>query len=100
MLGRARKNLKRKIAGIVAVDAAGDMADVPAEINTSDALGPRQQGKRNRCAKREKTEHAMRNPIQGLQTEVLLLLQRFCCAYLAHINGLILRLLLDLSCIY
>ena len=43
--------------------------------------------------KRERTEHAMRNPVQGLRTEVLLLLvflyahlALFSCAYLALYN--------------
>ena len=80
-LGRARR--RRKIAGRIAT----------AEINTGDALGLRQGEKENKTRKREKTEHAMRNPVQGLRTEVLLLLvffyaylALFSCAYLALYN--------------
>jgi hypothetical protein len=46
-----------------------------------DALEPRQEEKENKMGKREKTEHAIRNPVQGLRTEVLLLL--FLHAHLA-----------------
>jgi hypothetical protein len=53
----------------------------PAEINRVDALGPRKEEKENKMRKREKTEHAMRNPVQGLRTEILLVL--LLHAYLA-----------------
>jgi hypothetical protein len=53
----------------------------PAEINMGDALGSRQKEKENKMRKREKTEHAMRNPVQGRRFSI------FCCLYM-----LILRL--------
>jgi hypothetical protein len=64
MLGRARK--KRKIASHCGqVDAARDKADSTGGDKLGEALGPRQEEKGNNMRKREKTEHATRNPVQS-----------------------------------
>lgn len=46
---------------------------VPAEISMGDALRPRQEEKEKKMRKRERTEHAMRNSVQGLRLLLLIL---------------------------
>ena len=54
----------------------------PAEMNVAAALGPRQEEKENKMSKREKTEHAMGNPVQGLSSAFL----RLSSAYFMYLS--------------